>query len=219
MSNGALKEESEFDVIGYPLPLPFPAVDAYVLELITPLTTIPFITRPRYKLRRTTLTTGSARYYLDAVSGGNRANLFSISIRMVDGELTYLSLERPLEGSAYTIDTLYEFARWLIEAMFKDRNSIHERKSTVSGSIQEQVSTLLYLAPEALLTPRKQGSHQSWPEDNWAWEQVNTVGRSRKEVRSEWLQRLSPKRKTLSDANDSFRKAVSPHRKPRAESG
>jgi len=219
MSNGTSEEGLDLTSIGYPIPLPFPAVDAYVFELVTPLTTIPFITRRQFRLRRTTLTAGSARYFLDAVSAGNHANLFSILIRMVDSELSYLSIDLPAGGTPYSTETLFEFARWLIESMFKDRNSIHEHKSTASGSTKEQGATLLYLTPEALLTPRKQGSHQNWPEDNWAWEQVNTLGRPRNEVRSEWIQRLSPKRKTLRDANDSFRKAVSSHRKPKTESG
>jgi hypothetical protein len=53
---------------------------------------------------------------------------------------------------------------------------------------------------------------RSWPEDTWAWEQVNSHKRPREDVKPEWLARLSANR-PLEDVNRSFRYAVDSRRR------
>ena len=57
--------------------------------------------------------------------------------------------------------------------------------------------------------PHGKGGRPRYPEDDYAWEQVNVVGRKRKDVYPEWKERADPDRlKELADPQDSFNKAV-----------
>lgn len=49
-------------------------------------------------------------------------------------------------------------------------------------------------------------------DDDWAYEQVRTLGRDKQTVFVEWLERIGDRRTKLSNPQDSFNKAVSPKR-------
>jgi hypothetical protein len=64
-------------------------------------------------------------------------------------------------------------------------------------------------AEPAFALPHRKGGRPRYPEDDYAWEQVNVNHRDRKDVYPEWKERADPDRlKQLADPQDSFNKAV-----------
>jgi len=203
------------------LPYAFAVVDAGLWECFISRKIVSFLTS-----RRQRMTTGSARYILTWREGAD--NFAEIQIRTVGEEATHIAIipgtfarQNHLDEPNGIIEaTLEIFIGWLnkdqlrmIEALEEEKRSEEEIdalwRPKDEDVLKEQLSQYIAASP----TPHKHGSHISWPEDDWAWEQVNTHNRPRNVVRIEWLRALSPTRRQLSNAADSFRKAVNPKRK------
>ncbi len=112
------------------------------------------------------------------------------------------------------------FSDWMNEE--EEQQNILQEMARIMHGVSEKETPILLPSTEVSETldavlrrkPRPgKGTHTSWAEDDWAWEQVNVQKRPRQEVRGEWLQRLSENRPALRDQARSFRHAVNPERK------
>lgn len=56
----------------------------------------------------------------------------------------------------------------------------------------------------------RKGGRPSDPDNDWAREQVHTLGRPPSDVYPEWLERIGDRAKTLDDPYDSFKKVIKP---------
>jgi hypothetical protein len=99
----------------------------------------------------------------------------------------------------------------IMREMAETMEGISHREEPISPS-KIEVSEVLDAALRGDPQPGR-GTHTSWSEDDWAWEQVNILKRPPREVRIEWEQRLSEARPKLKDLDRSFRHAVNPARK------
>ena len=169
------------------------------------------------------MTTGSTRYTVAWRDGAG--NFVAIQIRMVNEQATHIAItpgalarEHPDELQGLAEATLQIFIGWLNQdqlRMTQAREEAAKAEERIDAlwrpSTREDLEKLLAAVSGG--KKLKLGTHKSWPEDDWAWEQVNTLKRPRQEVRAEWLQHLSPERRKLKDPADSFRHAVNPNRK------
>lgn len=73
------------------------------------------------------------------------------------------------------------------------------------------------VTPTAPQRPERKGGRPRNADDDWAWEQVNELGRDPREVYPEWLSRIGKRQNRLADPEDSFDKAVKPTRGKKRE--
>ena len=170
--------------------------------------------------RRQTITTGSAVYHVSLTIEGEPEYIGSIVLQMFDERLTHVFAEpkhAPMapEWRHLIEEILGTFLDTLARLLPQDQQHIRQMASKPRSANHASLS--LNAAMQALTSSgvSKVGTHLSWPEDDWAWEQVNTQARPRADVRREWEQRLSPDRPKLKDPARSFRHAVNPKRKGR----
>jgi hypothetical protein len=221
------------------IPFPLPAVDAYLREVCVTLTRAISRRETRLGYRRVALTLGSIEYSLTLSAATpdqsfDRLSVVDIYARALDHSRTYLSIEpasvlQPSADAAAQaafitlVQSIAGFFSTMTEQLYEEQAQFERLLSQQRANADDQHSypatprSDLATAARQLggllgAMPRKIGSHQSWPEDDWAWEEVNTKKRPRAEVRAEWEQRLSPERK-LKDPKDSFRHAVLSGRK------
>jgi hypothetical protein len=214
---------------------PFLAVDAAAEEyLIHELQK----NDPGIVVRRAKMTTaGSARYILSLSHKGGAEVFAELKLRMINEHLTYIvinpvaktrpqiseknEISKVLEALQNTLALLRgavfeSFTLWL-RVDQQNMNELFTESSALDGALdtlnQVHLTSSIAAAQALIQSPQRLGERVSWPEDDWAWEQVNVKKRPRREVRGEWLQRLSQKRPQLKDPERSFRHAVSPNRK------
>ena len=198
----------------FAIPLPFFVVDAAMLEVFRESPTTVGV---RLDYRRTSLSTGSVEYYLFGTGKDEkRLRLGTVFICAQDDHLTYINAS-PLEGfSDKDLDAIQDTLNTIVYVCMQE---LSEHQAYTRNLLETMVYGLVdneRTEPQLHLSmtsgPTRTGAHSSWPEDDWAWEQVNLHHRPRMEVREEWLQRLSPDR-TLRDKPGSFRHAVNRKRK------
>jgi hypothetical protein len=200
---------------------PFPAVDAMILEIISENKANVMIGGAA-EFRRVPLTSGSVVFQFQtadrAVTGGG-IPLGSIFISMLDDRTTYIysnvsthisspsdSIQRLLND--IVLVTLDELERRLDHGqnlLAVKRQQIPDGRPSINAEFLANLKSI-----------PKRGSHTSYAEDNWAWDEVNVKKRPRAEVRKEWMQRLSQGRK-LQDPPGSFRHAINRKRKGKRE--
>ena len=201
---------------------PFPIVDAALLV---------FLEREHPKgthIRREGQTSGSARYVLEYTDPQLALRVAIIDIRMVKENATYVEIAlakfaqvTPREQIFGYMEYFQAYLAQFMDELEQEQAEIAEvletkrkRASKILPSPSEPILLDFLLAPlrtEEL--PPRRGGPFTWPEDDWAWEQVNISNRPRREVRSEWQMRLSQERPKLRDQNRSFRHAIDPRRK------
>ena len=206
------------------LPYPFPLVDAALQEFLIEQKLLPELTA-----RRQHLTSGSARYLLQLTDPKHTLKLAIIRVRTVGENATHIvitvgSFSKPgpaefLEGYLESLHAwLAIFTHWLTEEQgrvakfMQDRHVAREAMLSAPPPDRQKLQAY-FAALRSASTEPKRGGPYSWPEDDWAWEQVNQLGRPRREVRAEWEKRLSPDRPPLQDIDRSFRHAVNANRK------
>ena len=204
---------------------PFPLVDAALEEFLITQRQLPQVTA-----RRQQVSSGSARYLLQLADPKAMLKIAIIRVRMVGENATHIvitptSFSQPIPGELLEgyLEVLHGwlaiFIYWLTEEQvrvakfLKDQHAAREAMLTALPPDPQKVQAY-FAALRSARTQSKRGGPYSWPEDDWAWEQVNTLSRPRREVRKEWEQRLSPDRPPLQDIDRSFRHAVNPKRKP-----
>jgi len=182
-----------------------------------------------WKTRRVGLSSASARYDLQiGAQSGSTARL-SFYVRIINEQATLIGgffpdNPSPTPAKIRDLGGAVESLVSMIYAAHSDLYRFAEFYLNNPGSPipfeggEAYVRSLQQFAPTGKGGPSRIGQHVSWEEDDWAWEQVNTLGRPRPVVRAEWLQRLSPDRKVLKDPSDSFRKAVNINRKGKRKS-
>ncbi len=207
------------------LPYPFSLVDAALEEFLIEQRQLPQVTA-----RRQQLSSGSARYLLQFTDPKDTLKIAIIRARMVGENATHIvisptSLSQPIPGELLEgyLESLHAwltiFIHWLAEEQLRVTQFMkdkHVRQEAVLSLPPPDLQRLQAYFEElrSTSTQPKRGGPYSWPEDDWAWEQVNTLRRPRREVRKEWEQRLSPDRSPLQDIDRSFRHAVHRSRKP-----
>jgi len=73
------------------------------------------------------------------------------------------------------------------------------------------------VAPTGLQHQKRKGGRPRNADDDWAWQQVNELGRDPREVYPEWLSRIGKRKNRLADPEDSFDKAIKPTRGKKRE--
>lgn len=65
--------------------------------------------------------------------------------------------------------------------------------------------------------PTRKGGRPSDPDNDWAREQVQDLGRPSRDVYPEWLERIGTRAQTLDDPSDSFKKAIKPKKEKKGK--
>ena len=203
----------------FAIALPFITIDAAMLEV---LRKSPQKFGVQLDYRRTALSTGSVEYHLFGTGKSEkRLRIGTIFVCAQDDRLTYIDTS-PNDRFSSEEKTLIQGT--LNTIVYYSMFRLHDHQAYT----QELLKEMPALSDDNLPEPKihlamtsgstKTGSHQSWPEDDWAWDQVNLHQRPRMAVREEWMQRLSPDR-TLRDKPGSFRHAVNRERKGKRKAG
>ena len=142
-----------------------------------------------------------------------------VSIMILRGEwpvIGYIIVERVLDRVLVTAENTW--LRTEADDAHNIRRSLVEDFGELAPIWEKVKAELIRLglmieAEPALALPHGKGGRPRFPEDDYAWEQVNVNHRGRKDVYPEWKERADPDRlKQLADPQDSFNKAVRPSR-------
>lgn len=203
---------------------PYGIVDAMIYETLVERSAIEL-----FKVTRKPLTSTSARYLVRLTKSLETGVVAEILIRMASEQRTLAVFSCPpsipTEEASIFKSALHGIIRdhlfleqRRLDRMIQERERQEEDQTDTlqRENGDETAAALAKIA--ASPAPYKRGRHESYEEDDWAWEQVNIKKRPRLEVRKEWMERLSPGR-DLVDPPGSFRHAISRRRKPKRDSG
>lgn len=197
---------------------PFAIVDAWLHEWFI----LKKSAKSVFTVKRILFTNASVRYTCHLPKAPDVGVIADIDVRVGNERATYVRYSWGNALSTSDARAFQEFFDAMLGVGLSDdvervlemiRETEEARNNPIFKSTLDE-ATLTAAADRlaGLPLPHKLGSHISWPEDNWAWEEVNIKKRPRLKVRAEWMERLSEKRE-LRDKPRSFRYAVNPKRK------
>ena len=211
------------DIVPYPYPMVDASLDRFLRRNVE-------LFQHGVTIQRRQETSGSVRYLLQFKDPEQALSVAVIEVRMVGEQATHITIT----PAGFKRPVRYKFLQGYIEyahavlALFTYSLSQEHLRTVQYLKAREHAQVAALAAPQpdpaklqAFLdeirskeNPPRRGGPYSWPEDDWAWEQVNIQKQPRRKIRVEWEGRLSPDRPQLQDMDRSFRHAVGKSRKP-----